>query len=131
MFVRGPGDGTDDGWFPDPRLPELGQRMVGPWSAGDAEAAAAFKALRYGLGVPEGDVEMPSGNALLVFLLRGERKRGTEKLQRRLPCRHGACRRHRLCRKWAQHAGGCPDSGPQLHPCLHPSTLQRSCSPSS
>ena len=57
-------------WFPDPRLPALGFRALVP--AGDVPPGGAegggdcggFRALRYTLGVAEGDREMPSGEAL-------------------------------------------------------------------
>jgi len=70
----GGGDGAavpGPGWSPDPRLRSLGWRGVfaggggpPPLLGGAAAAAAelgAFRALRYSLGVPEGDAELGGG----------------------------------------------------------------------
>ena len=57
-------------WFPDPRLPALGFRAlvpageVPPGGAAGGGDCGGFQALRYALGVAEGDREMPSGEAL-------------------------------------------------------------------
>jgi hypothetical protein len=60
------GGGDSGGWAPDPRLPDrqLGERGVfvaaaAPGGSGGGEAA--HRLLRYSLGVPEGDGEMPAG----------------------------------------------------------------------
>jgi folate-binding protein YgfZ len=66
----GPADAGAAAWFPDPRLPALGFRALVPAGEvppGGAEGGGdcgAFRALRYTLGVAEGDREMPSGEAL-------------------------------------------------------------------
>mmetsp|Transcript_22774 Transcript_22774/g.54518 ORF Transcript_22774/g.54518 Transcript_22774/m.54518 type:complete len:331 (-) Transcript_22774:729-1721(-) len=65
----GPGPPPGDwGWSPDPRLPGIGHRAVLPAEAVPEGSAAATPAeyarLRMQLGVPEGDAETPSGEAL-------------------------------------------------------------------
>jgi hypothetical protein len=51
-----------DGAAPDPRLPALGQRWLGPTSFGDA--SAAFRAHRLSLGVTEGVSELGEDKTL-------------------------------------------------------------------
>jgi hypothetical protein len=55
-------DGAPDGASPDPRLPALGQRWLGPTSFGDA--APAFRAYRLSLGIAEGAAELGEDKTL-------------------------------------------------------------------
>ena len=60
---------AESGWFPDPRLPALGFRTLAPRGivppgAEEGGSCAGFRALRFALGVAEGDREIPSGEAL-------------------------------------------------------------------
>ena len=51
-------------WQRDPRLAALGARCIGPWAQGQAAAQERFARQRYALGVPEGDAEIPHGQAM-------------------------------------------------------------------
>ena len=48
----------------DPRHPELGQRWIGPISAGDTDASDEFRKQRLGLGIAEGIAELGSNQTL-------------------------------------------------------------------
>lgn len=51
-------------WQRDPRLGTLGARCIGPWAEGQVRAQERYALQRYSLGVPEGDEEIPQGQAM-------------------------------------------------------------------
>jgi len=49
---------AQEGFTPDPRLPRLGSRCIGPLDMFDGEVDEAYHAHRLSLGVPEGSAEL-------------------------------------------------------------------------
>ncbi len=55
---------AEPGAYPDPRLPELGQRRIAPKGDGDTDGSAAYHAHRLSLGITEGAAELGEGTTL-------------------------------------------------------------------